>query len=83
MKANLTALTKIAMALLFLGVAFAQVGVVAQESSDMEKVKAASNQQQSRYLLGECMQRMGYEHTPLPWHSGLLHLELARTLMEI
>ena len=31
MKANLTALTKIAMALLFLGVAFAQGGAVAQE----------------------------------------------------
>jgi hypothetical protein len=42
MKANLTALTKIAMALLFLGVAFAQGGAVAQESSDMGKVKAAS-----------------------------------------
>jgi ketosteroid isomerase-like protein len=42
MKVNLTALTKIAMALLFLGVAFAQGGAVAQESSDMEKVKAAS-----------------------------------------
>ena len=41
MKANLTALTKIAMALLFLGVAFAQGGAVAQEA-DMEKVKAAS-----------------------------------------
>src|SRR6476661_300582 len=42
MKANLTALTKIAMASLFLGVALAQGGVVAQESSDTEKVKAAS-----------------------------------------
>ena len=42
MKANLTALTKTTMALLFLGVAFAQGGAVAQESSDMEKVKAAS-----------------------------------------
>ena len=31
MKANLTALTKIAMALLFLAVAFAQGGAVAQE----------------------------------------------------
>jgi hypothetical protein len=41
MRANFTALTKIAMALLFLGVAFAQGGAVA-ESSDMEKVKAAS-----------------------------------------
>ena len=42
MRANLTALTKIAMALLFLGVAFAQGGAVAQQSSEMEKVKAAS-----------------------------------------
>jgi len=42
MKANLTALSKISLALLFLGVAFAQGGAVAQESSDMEKVKAAS-----------------------------------------
>ena len=42
MKANFTALTKTATALLFLGVAFAQGGAVAQESSDMEKVKAAS-----------------------------------------
>ena len=42
MKANLTALTKIVMALLFLGVAFAQGGAVAQQSSEMEKVKAAS-----------------------------------------
>ena len=33
MKANLTALTKIVMALLFLGVAFAQGGAVAQNSS--------------------------------------------------
>ena len=41
MKANLTALTKIAMALLFLGVAFAQGGAVAQEG-DMKKRKAAS-----------------------------------------
>ena len=38
MRANLTALTKIAMALLFLGVAFAQGRAVAQQSSDMEKV---------------------------------------------
>ena len=42
MKANLIALTKIAIALLLLGVAFAQDGAIAQESSDMEKVKAAS-----------------------------------------
>jgi hypothetical protein len=42
MKAILTALTKIAMASLFLGVAFAQGGAVAQDSSDTEKVKAAS-----------------------------------------
>ena len=42
MRANFTALTKIAMALLFLGVAFAQGRAVAQQSSDMEKVKAAS-----------------------------------------
>jgi ketosteroid isomerase-like protein len=42
MRTNLTALTKIAMALLFLGVAFAQGRAVAQQSSDMEKVKAAS-----------------------------------------
>ena len=42
MRANRTALTKIAVASLFLGVAFAQGGAVAQESSDMEKVKAAS-----------------------------------------
>ena len=42
MRAKLTALTKIAIALLFLGVAFVQGGAVAQESSDMEKVKAAS-----------------------------------------
>ena len=42
MKANLTALTKIAVALLFLGVAFVQGGAVAQESSDLEKVKATS-----------------------------------------
>ena len=42
MRANLTAVTKIAMALLFLGVAFAQGGAVAQQSSEMEKVKAAS-----------------------------------------
>jgi ketosteroid isomerase-like protein len=40
MKANLTALTKVAV--LFLGVAFAQGGAVAQETSDVEKVKAAS-----------------------------------------
>jgi hypothetical protein len=39
MEANLTALTKIAV--VFLGVAFAQ-GAVAQETSDIEKVKAAS-----------------------------------------
>jgi ketosteroid isomerase-like protein len=42
MRANLTALTKILVALLFLGVAFAQGGAVAQQSSEMEKVKAAS-----------------------------------------
>ena len=42
MNINLTALSKISLALLFLGVAFAQGGAVAQESSDMEKVKAAS-----------------------------------------
>ena len=42
MKANRTALTKIAMASLFLGVAFAQSGAIAQESSDIENVKAAS-----------------------------------------
>jgi hypothetical protein len=41
MRANFTALTKITMAL-FLGVAFAQGRAVAQQSSDMEKVKAAS-----------------------------------------
>ena len=42
MKASLTTLTKIAVALLFLEIAFAQGGAVAQESADMEKVKAAS-----------------------------------------
>jgi hypothetical protein len=42
MSTKFTALTKIAMALLFLGVAFAHGGAVAQESSDTEKVKAAS-----------------------------------------
>ena len=42
MKANHTALTKLAMASLFLGVAFAQSGAIAQESSDIENVKAAS-----------------------------------------
>jgi ketosteroid isomerase-like protein len=41
-RANLTALSKIALALLFLGVAFARGGAVAQESSDVEKVKAVS-----------------------------------------
>src|SRR5271165_786324 len=42
MKANLSTLTKISMALLFLAAAFAQGEAVAQDSSDMEKVKAAS-----------------------------------------
>ena len=42
MKANLTALTKTSMILLFLGVAFAQGEAVAQQSDEMEKVKAAS-----------------------------------------
>jgi ketosteroid isomerase-like protein len=42
MKANLTALTKIAMASLLLGIAFAQSGAIAQQSSDVEAVKAAS-----------------------------------------
>jgi hypothetical protein len=42
MKTNLTVLTKIAAASMFLGVVFAQGGAVAQESSDIEKVKAAS-----------------------------------------
>ena len=39
---NLSALTKITMVLLFLGVAFVSGEAVAQQSSDMEKVKAAS-----------------------------------------
>jgi hypothetical protein len=37
MKANLTVLFKTAMVLLFLGVAFAQGGAVAEESSDWKK----------------------------------------------
>ena len=41
MKPNLTALTTIAIASLFLGIA-AQDRAVAQQSSDLEKVKAAS-----------------------------------------
>ena len=40
MEANLTALTKIAV--VFLGVAFAQGRAVAQESFDVEKVKAVN-----------------------------------------
>jgi ketosteroid isomerase-like protein len=42
MRVSLSALTKTAVALLFLGVAFVSGHAVAQQSSDMEKVKAAS-----------------------------------------
>jgi len=42
MRANLSALTKITMILLFLGVAFVSGEAVAQQSTDIEKVKATS-----------------------------------------
>ena len=64
MKANLTALTKTTMALLFLGVAFAQGGAVAQQSSDMEKVKAASQAFYAANTRDPSAMAKVYAHTP-------------------